>query len=193
MKSTLKNMVLVLFCITLVCSAAVGFVYEATKGPIDAAKAAKITQAIALVVPEFTNDPGTDRQVIDVDSGQVVVYTAKNGDQVAGYAVETFTNNGFGGQIKLMAGFLPDGTIYKVETLQHAETPGLGNKIERSKSDFSVQFEGKNPATFRLAVKKDGGDVDAITASTISSRAYVDALIRAYNTVQSITNPQNHE
>lgn len=71
-----------------------------------------------------------------------------------------------------MVGFLPDGTIHRVETLSHNETPGLGDKIDRSKSDFSVQFEGKNPRTFRLAVRKDGGDVDAITASTISSRAY---------------------
>ena len=193
MKSTLKNMVLVLFCITLICSAAVGLVYQATKGPIDAAKAAKVTQAIALVLPEFTNDPGTEKQVIDVDGGQVTVYTAKKGDTVVGYAVETFTNNGFGGLIKLMAGFLPDGTICKVETLQHSETPGLGDKIDRSKSDFSVQFEGKNPGTYRLAVKKDGGDVDAITASTISSRAYVDALTRAYKTVQSLTNSADHE
>lgn len=85
-----------------------------------------------------------------------------------------------------MVGFLPDGTIHRVETLSHNETPGLGDKIDRSKSDFSVQFEGKNPRTFRLAVRKDGGDVDAITASTISSRAYADALTRAYHVFESI-------
>ena len=115
------------------------------------------------------------------------------GQDTVGYAVETFTNTGFGGEIKLMVGFLKDGTINRVETLSHNETPGLGNKIERSKSDFAVQFEGKNPADFKLAVRKDGGDVDAITASTISSRAFSDAVSRAYEVYKSIQNSGNHE
>jgi electron transport complex protein RnfG len=94
--------------------------------------------------------------------------------------VETFTNQGFSGRFKLMVGFAPDGTIIDIAVLQHSETPGLGNKMEKSKSDFSLQFMGKNPETFKLAVKKDRGDVDAITASTITSRAYCDAVQRAY-------------
>jgi electron transport complex protein RnfG len=64
----------------------------------------------------------------------------------------------------------------------------LGDKIEKEKSldkstgkSWSSQFEGKDPAEFRLAVKKDGGDVDAITAATISSRAFCDAVQRAYD------------
>ncbi|HRC93634.1 MAG TPA: RnfABCDGE type electron transport complex subunit G, partial [Tenuifilaceae bacterium] len=87
---------------------------------------------------------------------------------------------GFGGRIELMVGFLPDGTINKITVISHKETPGLGDKIDPGKSDFSVQFEGKNPETFKVMVKKDGGDVDAITASTISSRAFCDAVNRAY-------------
>jgi electron transport complex protein RnfG len=94
--------------------------------------------------------------------------------------VETFTNQGFSGNFKLMVGFAPDGTIIDIAVIQHSETPGLGSKMEKGKSDFSLQFKGKNPATFKLAVKKDRGDVDAITASTITSRAYCDAVARAY-------------
>ncbi len=81
-----------------------------------------------------------------------------------------------------MIGFLPDGTIKDVAVLEHKETPGLGDKMERKKSDWSLQFQGQNPATFKIAVTKDGGDVDAITASTISSRAFCDAVERAYIT-----------
>lgn len=73
-----------------------------------------------------------------------------------------------------------DGSIHDVVHLEHKETPGLGDKIEKSKSNWSNQFRGKNSANFPLKVKKDGGDVDAITASTISSRAYCDAINRAY-------------
>ena len=169
-------MVLTLLAITFVSAAAVGTIYEITQEPIAAAKSAKIGSAVALVVPTIDS----------LDGKTVTVYTALSGQDTVGYAIETFSNSGFGGEIRLMVGFLPDGTIHRVETLSHNETPGLGDKIDRSKSDFSVQFEGKNPRTFRLAVRKDGGDVDAITASTISSRAYADALTRAYHVFESI-------
>jgi electron transport complex protein RnfG len=98
-----------------------------------------------------------------------------------GYAVKTYTDKGFGGHIELMAGFLPDGSIHNVLVLQHKETPGLGTRMTDAK--FSNQFLGKNPATYALRVKKDGGEVDAITAATVSSRAYCDALERGFNTL----------
>lgn len=179
-------MVLTLLIITLVSAAAVGVVYQVTKEPIELSKAAKIKSAIALVLPEFDNDPDQQKILDSVDGKEVRIYPALKEGTVLGYAIETFSDKGFGGEIRLMVGFLADGTIYRVETLSQHETPGLGDKIERKKSDFPLQFEGKNPADFRLAVKKDGGDVDAITASTISSRAYTDALTRAYAIFQSI-------
>lgn len=186
MESSLKNMVITLLVITLVSAAAVGWVYQVTAGPIAQAKNAKITGAIALVLPAFDNNPGDTKMEQTVDGKSVAIYTATQGTDTVGYAIETFTNNGFGGEIRLMVGFLKDGTIHRVETLSHNETPGLGNKIESDKSDFSVQFEGKNPTDFKLAVRKDGGDVDAITASTISSRAFSDAVNRAYEIYKSI-------
>ena len=96
-------------------------------------------------------------------------------------AVESSTMKGFSGLIRLMVGFDMDGKIKDITVLEHAETPGLGDKIEKEKSDFNVQFQGKDPATFELKVEKDNGEVDAITASTISSRAYCDAVQRAYD------------
>jgi electron transport complex protein RnfG len=81
-----------------------------------------------------------------------------------------------------MVGFSPDGTIRNTAVLEHKETPGLGDKMETEKSDFPDQFKGENPADFGLSVTKDGGDVDAITAATISSRAFCDAVDRAYKT-----------
>lgn len=187
-------MTVTLFSIALISSLAVGFVYRVTEEPIAASKSRKIGTAIAQVLPSFDNDPSADTTVVPYKDGEkikkIVVYTARQGENTVGYAIETFSKNGFGGEIWLMVGFLPDGTINKVETLSHNETPGLGNKIESGKSDFSVQFEGKNPETFRLSVKKDGGDVDAITASTISSRAFADALARAYEVFESIQKPE---
>lgn len=186
MKSTLKNMVVVLFTITLVGSVSVGVVYRLTKEPIAQAKMDKTNKAIKEVVPSFDNDPASEVFTREVDGESVRIYPAKMGGEVTGYAIETFSNNAFAGKIVLMVGMLVDGTIKSIAVVEQKETPGLGDKIERSKSDFSVQFEGKNPETFRLAVREDGGDVDAITASTISSRAYADAVGRAYKIFKAL-------
>ncbi len=183
-ESTFGSMVITLFLVTLASSAALGYVYELTKEPIAIAKAAKKNLAIKRVMPEFNNEPGKDILKLPIDGDTVYFYIAKLNDDTVGYAIETFSNKAFGGTLKLLAGFLPDGTIKEVAVLEHKETPGLGDKMLKSKSNWSEQFEGKNPRNFILKVKKDGGQVDAITASTITSRAYCDAMQRAYAAYQ---------
>ena len=126
--------------------------------------------------PVLTMNPPRRCSELFVDGDTLYLYTARKGDEILGTAVETFTNKGFSGEFKLMVGFDPDGSIIDIAVIKHAETPGLGDKMEKGKSDFSVQFMGKHPDNFNLAVKKDRGDVDAITASTITSRAYCDAV-----------------
>lgn len=181
-ESTLGNMLLALAVITLASSASLGVVYSLTKNPIAAAMLAKKNNSIREVIPDFNNDPSGEIYKVATDGDTLYFYTGRMNGEVVGTAVETFTRLGFSGEIKVMVGLLPDGTIYDVTVLSHAETPGLGDKMDKKKSDWSSQFKGKNPGTFRLSVTKDGGDVDAITASTISSRAFCDAVSRAYNT-----------
>jgi electron transport complex protein RnfG len=178
-ESTFLNMLLTLFVVTLLAAGMLGSVYALTKEPIRLAELKKKNEAISVVVPGFDNEPSQEVQKLFLDGDTLYFYNARKGDQVLGTAVETFTNQGFGGQVKLMVGFNPDGTITDIAVIKHSETPGLGDKMERGKSDFHVQFMGKDPGSFKLAVKKDRGDVDAITASTISSRAYCDAVQRA--------------
>lgn len=186
-ESTLKNMIVSLALISMTMSASLAFVYLKTKGPIEASALQKEMNAIEIVLPEFDSDPMSASQEID----GVVIYPVTLNGQPAGYAIKTYSDNGFGGRIDIMAGFMPDGSINGVSVLQHKETPGLGTKM--SDAVFSDQFIGKNPEQFNLTVKKDGGDVDAITAATISSRAYCDALQRAYNALlqvsDSVTEP----
>jgi electron transport complex protein RnfG len=183
-ESNFKNMTLTLLVITLVASAALGLVYQSTKEPIAKAQMAKINSAIKTVVPDFNNEPLNESYKVEVDGGELVFFPAKKDGQLVGTAVKTFSKNGFAGLIELMVGFLPDGSINKVAVVSHKETPGLGDKMEPKKSNFSVQFEGRNPESFKLKVKKDGGDVDAITASTITSRAYCDAVERAFKALK---------
>ena len=178
-------MVLVLFLITLCASGAVAVVYRLTEEPIAQAKAAKTGTAIGEVVPEFDNDIASTARTIEIDGSTAIMYTAEKGGQPVGYAVETFTTNGFSGLITLMVGFLPDGTIQGIQVLSHAETPGLGSKMADEGNPLTASFVGRSPADLRMAVKKDGGDIDAITASTITSRAYTEAVDRAYKVFQS--------
>lgn len=180
--SNFTNMVVVLFAVTLIASAAVGYVYTLTEGPIEAAKQAKQVNAIRQVIPgEFDNDPNKEMWKMDTpDGGVLEFFPAKKNGETVGTAVKTYTNNGFGGQVWLMVGFNPDGTISNYSVLEHKETPGLGSKMDLwFTKNGKGNIVGKNPGTNGLKVTKDGGDVDAITAATISSRAFLDAVNRA--------------
>lgn len=181
-ESTFKNMLLSLTLISLGASAALGYVYEFTKNPIEVSKINKKLDAIKIVVPAFTNNPNEEMHKLPTGDGDSLeVYPAKKDGELVGLAVKTFSKKGFSGQIGLMAGFKPDGTIINVTVLEQKETPGLGTKM--AEPAFKDQFMGKNPADFKLKVKKDGGKVDAITAATISSRAFCDAIQKAHNTI----------
>lgn len=189
--SNLTNMVLTLFIITLISGGVLGYVYDLTKEPIQQAKTAKKIKAIKSVLPPFDNDPNADMKKIAVGDINIDLYPAKLEGKTSGIAVRTFSKKGFSGLVWLMVGFEPDGTIYNIEVLEHQETPGLGTKMATPK--FKDQFKGKNPSDFKLKVKKDGGDVDAITAATISSRAFCDAVQRAYNNVKDNMKGGNNE
>lgn len=183
-ESSFFNMVSTLLLITAVAAFSLGMVFNLTKEPIALAKKAKQEAAIKAVLPAF------DRlEVLQVKSAweddSLQFNMAYQNDQFVGAAINTFTNKGFSGNIKLMVGLLPDGSINNISVLEHKETPGLGDKMQKNKSPWSEQFNGQSPASFDLAVTKDGGDVDAITAATISSRAYTDAVKRAYETYQA--------
>lgn len=182
-ESTFKNMVLSLTLISLGASACLGFVYQMTKEPIALSSLNKKLSAIKEVVPEYNNNPFEERYRLSTGEGDSLeIYPAKKDNELVGYAVITNTKKGFSGNVSLMAGFKTDGTIYNITILEQKETPGLGTKMTEPK--FKNQFNDKNPALFKLKVKKDGGQVDAITAATISSRAFCDAVQRAYNTLQ---------
>ncbi len=189
-ESNFVNMVLALVMVSVVAALALGSVYMLTKKPIALAQKRKQEAAIKAVLPAFDHVKGV--KVPDADGNDSLLFNVATKDgKLVGIAVNTYTDKGFGGKIKAMIGFLPNGTIYNTSILELKETPGLGTKLQKSKSDFPNQFKGKNPKTFQLKVTKDGGDVDAITAATISSRAFCDAVQRAYDTFEKEKNHIN--
>ena len=177
MKSSLKNMVLVLFTITLLSSAAVGGVYMLTKEPIAQAKVAAVNNALKQVLPEYES---TTSQTIEVAELPIVTHTATVADKAVGYAVESISKNGFGGAVRLMVGFDAEGKILNINVLEQKETPGLGTKMADEGNVLLLSLKDKNAAEVNMTVKKDGGDIDALTAATISSRAYAEAVAVAY-------------
>ena len=160
MKSTLLNMTAVLFGITLVASAGVGAVNMITAEPIAQAEQAAKTAALNGVLPAFDE---TAAETLTIDEMPITVYTATKGGQLAGYAVESMTKNGFGGAINMMVGFTPDGEVINVNVLKQAETPGLGTKMADAdnvllRSVKGQKLEEKKLVNGKLAVAKDGGD-----------------------------------
>ena len=180
-KDSIWRLVIVLTCISLLAALALTGVYALTKGPIEQGQREKKEKALQAVLPDYE---GTvrDTVIVDADNEEIPVHLAIGKDgELCGAGIETYTKKAFAGRFDLMVGFDADGSIVNTEVLKAGETPGLGDKINKNKSEFANQFYHQNPADFQLVVKKDGGDVDAITAATISSRAYCDAVQRAYD------------
>ncbi|MCX7696963.1 MAG: RnfABCDGE type electron transport complex subunit G [Bacteroidales bacterium] len=169
--NTLVNMILTLFIITSVAAFLLAEVNAFTKEPIEKAQKQKEEMALKEVSPDFD-------QALPAKFGELQGYYLKKGNDTVGFALKTFTEQGFSGLIELMIGIDKNMNIVNTKVLFHNETPGLGDKMILPA--FKNQFIGKNPDNFKFSVKKDGGDVDAITASTITSRAYCDAILRAY-------------
>ena len=192
MKSTLVNMVLSLGIITVVAAAALAGVYTATKEPIAQAKAEKQKSAIGQVLPEihFNNNPADEAAEVTVDGETVTVFPARQDGELVGMAVESHDANGFSGLITVMYGFDPSGNITGFAVMQHAETPGLGSKMDEWFSNPAHTVIGLNANSANLTVSKDGGDVDAITAATISSRAFLRALTLANQASQQFASRQ---
>ena len=184
LESSLTNMVLVLTLVAVIMGGILAFVNHLTEGPINEQKAKALADGIKTVM---VSDNITVAQPVEVKQndakGKEMVFTiyqvkdAQGND--LGAAVES-TTGGFGGDLKVLVGFDPEGKILGYTLLEHAETPGLGAKADKwFQKGEKGDIIGKDPKE-PLTVSKDGGQVDAITASTITSRAFLLAVNNAY-------------
>lgn len=184
LQSSFRNMFLSLSLICLTVALLLAQVNKMTATPIAEAKAMKLQNAIREVVPAFDNDPVAEAYRMAGGSGDsLLVYPARQGDELVGFAINSYSNNGFSGNIQIMVGFDMEHHIVNYAVLQHGETPGLGSKMTEWFRDVtrpSQSVIGRDLSQGALTVTKDGGDVDAITASTITSRAFMEAVNRAY-------------
>ena len=180
-ESTFLNMTISLFVITIIAGVSLGFINDITKGPKAKAKLERKVNAIKQVLPEFNNNPVEQVKLIKSDKAKdsIEIYAGMMDDKLIGTAVIGSSEKGYSGLVKIMVGFNPDESIKNIVVLQQKETPGLGTKMKNEK--FMRQFRGKKPSEFNLKPKKDGGDVDALTGATISTRAFGEATQMAYD------------
>ena len=186
-ESTFINMVVTLLVVTGIAAAALGYVYDLTKGPIAEAKLKAQQEAITKVLPEFDKLGDSYKVLKETGGDSLDFFPAFKNDELVGTAIKTYTKKGFSGFFSIMVGIDKDGNFSGFEVLEHAETPGLGSKMNvwfKNTEKPNQNIIGKNPKSTKFEVSKDGGDIDAITASTITSRAFLDALNRAYNSYE---------
>lgn len=175
-------------------SGILALVNQVTSEPIAKAEIEAKVTAIRAVTPAFDNNPFTELQRVlpEGETDSLTVYPAKKAGKLVGFAIESYTLKGFSGLIRTMIGFDAEGKLIDFAVLQHAESPGLGSRIyewyhEKSETGGIRDLRGLDMKTVSpLTVSKDGGKVDAITAATISSRAFLDAVNRAWKTFSTV-------
>lgn len=181
-KNSLLYMVLILTLITFISAAGLSVVNGIVQEPIRQSQMQETLKAIRDVLPEYDNDPFEDQKTIEYNEKPIIVYPGKNKGNLTGIAFEISSNSGYGGKITILAGIkVSDHTLNGIYVLSHAETPGLGDKM-RDKNWQDRELKGKAISSqYSFRVKKDGGDIDALTAATITSRAVCEALNTTYN------------
>ena len=192
LESSITNMVLVLVGIALITGSILAYVNHITEGPIKVQAEKTLADGIKAVMGgvELTvAKDDTVKQTIKGKEAVFVIHKAVDANtQDLGCAIES-TTGGFGGDLKVLVGFDVEGNILGYTILQHAETPGLGAKADKwFQKGGKGDIIGKNPGRDNLVVSKDDGKIDAITASTITSRAFLLAVTQAYNAYKQLPN-----
>ncbi|MBR6962839.1 MAG: RnfABCDGE type electron transport complex subunit G [Prevotella sp.] len=184
LKSSVTNMVLVLTGVAVITGAILAYINHITEAPIALQKEKALADGIKAVMGggELTVSKTDTVRQNDAKGKELtyIIYQTQDAQKKdLGAAVES-TTGGFGGNLKVLVGFDPDGNILGYTLLEHAETPGLGAKADKwFQKGEKGDIIGKNPSE-ELTVSKDGGKIDAITASTITSRAFLLAVNNAY-------------
>ena len=184
LESTLLNMVVVLVAVAVITSGLLAWVNHVTEEPIRMQDELALANGIKEVMGTDQLTVTSDEEVKKEFDGKELVFvvhkTADKQGKFLGAAVES-TTMGFGGELKVLVGFDAEGKVLGYTILQASETPGLGAKADKwFQADGKGSIIGKTAAQ-ALTVNKDGGDIDAITASTITSRAFLKAVNQAYS------------
>ncbi|MDY6788216.1 MAG: RnfABCDGE type electron transport complex subunit G [candidate division WOR-3 bacterium] len=182
---------LVLVCI--VAASVLAVVYSVTKEPIEKAKAEEKIKAVRAVISGYEDGMTMKTDTVtDSNDNQFVIYTViDNQNNVIGRSIASYSDEGYGGTVNIMIGMDSDYTVTGLYVLSHKETPGLGSKMDTD--EFKSQFIGLSDTDADISVRKDGGDIDAITSATITSRAVCRAIDTGLKIVREYMPFENHD
>lgn len=188
LRATIAYQTGVLAIMALLVSVALGLADRGTRDAIAARKAEDLEASLRQVIPDRLYDTDLLGDLVTVPMGPhappLQIYRARHEGQVSALAFKVI-GTGYAGPIEALVGIDPDGRILGVRVIAHRETPGLGDKIERRKSDWILAFDGRslaNPPPPAWRVKKDGGDFDQFTGATITPRAVIQAVKQGLET-----------
>ena len=187
---------LVLGAVAFLAAITLGLVYLLTADRILAQQEAMERRALAQILPteRHDNDLLQDAIPLTPDSSRLesmpllgltttrLAYIARLNGSFSGIILPAEIHDGYSGDITLLVGILSDGSISGVRVLEHSETPGLGDKIDISVSDWILIFNGRSlnePPSSRWQVIKDGGDFDQLVGATVTPRAVVRGVYKA--------------
>ena len=193
LESSLKNMVIVLTGVTVVAGALLGYVNELTKEPIAQANAKALSDAIAIVVPGFDNNPAEAPETIELEGVTYKIYKATKGGEFIGAAVES-SANGFGGALNVLVGFDKEGNIIDYSLLSHAETPGLGSKaadwFKKGGKGVITEVYCEYDANTRSGMPDANRKVKG-TLHWVSCNHCLQAEVRLYDRLWKVENPRD--
>jgi len=172
--------------IAAVCTALVAVTYQLTHGRIAANEQAWLEQSLQPALSGLFFDSGVSESKITIPaphelpgSDDAVIYRVFSGDSPVAALFVVSARNGYAGAIRLLVGIDIDGAITGVHVLAHRETPGLGDQIESTKSDWAMQFSGRalgDPDASGWKIKRDGGEFDQLTGASVTPRAIIKAI-----------------
>lgn len=183
MKNYFKS-VITITLITVTAAVMLALSHNATKDKIAYQERQEVLTALKSVLPFHNNEP--DKDVI-INNG-IKVFVGKKDNEITGYAVNVIETSGYGGAISVLTGVDVKGAVTGVAIIYHSETPGLGDKI--MDKSFLNSFTGKRVED-RIAVKKDGGDIEQFSGATISPRAVAKAAQNSLEAVNKAKGLQN--
>ena len=175
-----------LAAIAAICTALVAFTYQLTDDRIAENEQAWLEQSLQPALSGLFFDSGVSESILTIPaphelpgSEDAVIYRVYSGESPVAALFVVSARDGYAGAIKMLVGVSMDGAVTGVHVLAHRETPGLGDQVESSKSDWVTQFLGRsltNPSSDGWKIERDGGEFDALTGASVTSRAVVKAV-----------------
>lgn len=169
-----------------ICTALVASTWQLTQDRIAANEQAWLEQSLQPALAGVFFDGGVSESMLVIPAphdlpgnDDAVIYRVYRDDAPVAALFVVTARDGYAGPIRILVGVRYDGAVTGIRIVEHRETPGLGDRIESSRSDWVLQFDGRSlgdPAFDLWAIRRDGGQFDQLTGASVTPRAVIGAI-----------------